>query len=279
MEGDAGGDSARSSISALLGFPMAPSSLPLEQALQQDWVTVPPIGEGGAQPVPAPTGREPLSFSFRTASPLTSISVNPFTAISVHPPTSTSVHLPAQPRRASILGAELPLSISFRQERVQDDAASSETHPPRAPSPLAAMRGGRQRRASLTGAVLSLHSPEKVSSPGTTLPASAALPAQFSIRGELCHAFISYRANTEGPGGNGLAERIAIRIRSLSVGGVPELKIPRTGWGLWPKSAKRPVPFRQQEAKVYLDRDCLLVLPLHQQSLMPRVVNFARDKP
>ena len=36
-------------------------------------------------------------------------------------------------------------------------------------------------------------------------------------RGELMHAFVSYRVGTEGPNGNGLAARIADRIRKLSV--------------------------------------------------------------
>ena len=36
-------------------------------------------------------------------------------------------------------------------------------------------------------------------------------------RGELMHAFVSYRVSSEGPEGNGLAARIAARIRKLSV--------------------------------------------------------------
>eukprot|EP00290_Baffinella_frigidus_P032898 CAMPEP_0180267046 /NCGR_PEP_ID=MMETSP0988-20121125/1330_1 /TAXON_ID=697907 /ORGANISM="non described non described, Strain CCMP2293" /LENGTH=94 /DNA_ID=CAMNT_0022237679 /DNA_START=91 /DNA_END=371 /DNA_ORIENTATION=+ len=39
---------------------------------------------------------------------------------------------------------------------------------------------------------------------------------------------------------------------------VKELNLPEHGWGIFPKSAQRPVPFRQEEAKVYLDKDCLL---------------------
>ena len=36
------------------------------------------------------------------------------------------------------------------------------------------------------------------------------------------------------------------------------LQIPQHGWGIWPHGLKRPVPFRKEEAKVFLDRDNLL---------------------
>ena len=36
-----------------------------------------------------------------------------------------------------------------------------------------------------------------------------------------------------------------------------DLQLPRHGWGIWPKGIKQPVPFRQEEAKVFLDKDCL----------------------
>ncbi|KAJ1473991.1 hypothetical protein T484DRAFT_1912139, partial [Baffinella frigidus] len=51
-----------------------------------------------------------------------------------------------------------------------------------------------------------------------------AMPHPFSLRGELMHAFISYRVATEGPAGNKLSGRLAER----------------------------------EEAKVFLDKDCLL---------------------
>ncbi|KAJ1479745.1 hypothetical protein T484DRAFT_2022949, partial [Baffinella frigidus] len=90
------------------------------------------------------------------------------------------------------------------------------------------------------------------------LPASAVLPrGSFSMRGELMHAFISYRVVTEGPAGNRLAELVAFKIRSLSRE-VKELNLPAHGWGIWPKSAKWPVPFLPEEAKVFLDTECLL---------------------
>ena len=77
---------------------------------------------------------------------------------------------------------------------------------------------------------------------------------KFSLHSELMHVFVSYRVVTEGPGGNGLSGTIAERIRELSL---EELQLPRHGWGLWPKGATQPVPFRPEEAKVFLDRDCL----------------------
>ncbi|KAJ1479290.1 hypothetical protein T484DRAFT_2881444 [Baffinella frigidus] len=82
---------------------------------------------------------------------------------------------------------------------------------------------------------------------------------QFSLRGELIHAFVSYRVSTEGPDGNGLAQIITSKIRTMSTDSKhPHLAIPRHGWGIWPKSAKKPVPFHPEEAKVFLDKECLL---------------------
>eukprot|EP00290_Baffinella_frigidus_P026106 CAMPEP_0180238110 /NCGR_PEP_ID=MMETSP0987-20121128/30738_1 /TAXON_ID=697907 /ORGANISM="non described non described, Strain CCMP2293" /LENGTH=188 /DNA_ID=CAMNT_0022204581 /DNA_START=267 /DNA_END=829 /DNA_ORIENTATION=- len=107
-----------------------------------------------------------------------------------------------------------------------------------------------------------------ISHPGTggpddshLLPESVVLPSMFTLRGELMHAFVSYRRRTEGgategPSGNGLAGMVSAKIRSMSTDS-KELQIPRHGWGIWPKSAKRPVPFRPEEAKVYLGKDCL----------------------
>ena len=86
---------------------------------------------------------------------------------------------------------------------------------------------------------------------------TAGKPGQFSMKGELMHVFVSYRVNTEGPEGSGLAGRIADKIRSLSMDPRLELQIPRQGWGFWPMFAKKPVPFREEEAKCFLDKDCL----------------------
>ena len=93
------------------------------------------------------------------------------------------------------------------------------------------------------------------------------LPDRFSLRGELMHVFVSYRVNTEGGGGNGLSGRISERIRALSMDGMQELQIPRHGRGIWPQGVKKPAPFRPEEAKVFLDKECLevnarLLLPL-----------------
>ena len=93
------------------------------------------------------------------------------------------------------------------------------------------------------------------------LPASAKVSrsARFSLRGELMHAFISYRVETEGDTGrgNGMSGLLAQKVRALSMD-EEGLKIPQYGWGIWPKAARKPVPFRKEEAKVFLDRDCLL---------------------
>ena len=77
---------------------------------------------------------------------------------------------------------------------------------------------------------------------------------KFSLHSELMHVFVCYRVVSEGPTGNGLSGTIAQRIRELSL---EELQLPRHGWGIWPKGATQPVPFRPEEAKVFLDRDCL----------------------
>ena len=90
------------------------------------------------------------------------------------------------------------------------------------------------------------------------LPQSAVLPRGiFSLHGELMHSFISYRVNTEGGAGNGLAGRVAEKIRELSMDTTQQLQIPHQGWGIWPKVVRQPSPFRKEEAKVFLDRDCL----------------------
>ena len=55
------------------------------------------------------------------------------------------------------------------------------------------------------------------------------LRGTFSLRGELMHAFVSYRVATEGPAGNGLSGLLAQKIRVLSMQ-QEGLKIPRHGW-------------------------------------------------
>ena len=71
------------------------------------------------------------------------------------------------------------------------------------------------------------------------------------------HCFVSYRVLTEGEAGNGLSILLAEKIRALSLDSTQELQIPTHGWGIWPAGIKKPVPFRKEEAKVFLDRDCL----------------------
>ena len=89
-------------------------------------------------------------------------------------------------------------------------------------------------------------------STGDTDSISTVLPrGKFHLRGELTHCFVSYRVATEGTAGNGLSGKIAKRIGALSMDdNCKELQIPRHGWGIWPKSARQPVPFKPEEAKV-----------------------------
>ena len=131
---------------------------------------------------------------------------------------------------------------------------------------LGRMRNGNNN-ASMRSAVLGLDSPgntTKVSHPTTgdhsAAQAVAALTGTFGLRGELMHCFISYRVATEGEASeaSNFSGLLAAKIRALSMDTTHELQIPRHGWGIWPKSARKPVPFRKEEAKVFLDRDCLL---------------------
>jgi len=59
------------------------------------------------------------------------------------------------------------------------------------------------------------------------------LRGKFSMRGDLMHAFVSYRVAAEGKGGNGngngLSGLLARKIRSLSMH-EKELQLPRHGW-------------------------------------------------
>ena len=86
----------------------------------------------------------------------------------------------------------------------------------------------------------------------TALPRST-----FSLRGELMHVFVSYRVATEGVVGNGISILLAEKIRELSMDREQELQIPQHGWGIWLQGLKKPVPFMKEEAKVFLDQDCL----------------------
>ncbi|KAJ1483871.1 hypothetical protein T484DRAFT_1798671, partial [Baffinella frigidus] len=144
----------------------------------------------------------------------------------------------------------LPRLVSMRGAVLADNAVSR----PGTDAPCEAasypFRGDAPgfRRASLaasdtfSGAVL-----ENIRIPG--IGGSTLARGTFTLRGELMHAFISYRVATEGPAGNGLSGLITRKIRSLSI--LEEgLRLPRHGWGLWPSSASRPVPFRPEEAKV-----------------------------
>ena len=131
-----------------------------------------------------------------------------------------------------------------------------------APVPLAASNFVSMRGAVLeVGRVPSYRvaHPTNGETGGTLSLTVFPLTGKFSLRNELMHAFISYRVATEGGEGNGLSGKISERIRSLSMDGTQELQIPQHGRGFWPQGVKKPAPFRPEEAKVFLDKDCLEV--------------------
>jgi hypothetical protein len=116
----------------------------------------------------------------------------------------------------------------------------------------------RRRTVSMRGAAMALNTTASPTAGDTHVPHIVRLPrSAFSLRGELMHFFVSYRVQTEGAVGNGMSGLLAEKIRTLSMDRSQELQIPRQGWGIWPKGAKKPVPFRKEQAKVFLDRDCL----------------------
>jgi hypothetical protein len=67
---------------------------------------------------------------------------------------------------------------------------------------------------------------------------------------------ISYHVKSEGESGNNLSFELYEKIRELSLA-EGDLKIPRYAWGTWPRFAKRPATFLPNQAKVYLNRECL----------------------
>jgi len=67
---------------------------------------------------------------------------------------------------------------------------------------------------------------------------------------------MSYNVDTEGEPGNNLSFQLYEKIRELSLADV-QLKIPRYAWGTWPFFAQKPAPFQPNQAKVYLNTECL----------------------
>ena len=88
-----------------------------------------------------------------------------------------------------------------------------------------------------------------------TRPTRVALP-RFTLGSSFLHCMISYRVATEGASGNNLSFELYKKIRELSVE-EDDVKIPQYAWGTWPMFAKKPADFHPQQAKVYLDRECL----------------------
>jgi len=120
----------------------------------------------------------------------------------------------------------------------------------------------RRRTVSMRGAAMALdlhgNTTASPTAGDTRVPHIRMLPrSTFSLRGQLMHVFVSYRVATEGALGNGMSGLLAEKIRTLSMDRSQELQIPRQGWGMWPKGAKKPVRYREEQAKVFLDRDCL----------------------
>ena len=118
------------------------------------------------------------------------------------------------------------------------------------------------RTVSERGAVMALdlhgNSTASPTTGDTRVPHVVRLPrSSFNLRGEMMHVFVSYRVTTEGALGNGMSGLLAEKIRTLSMDRSQEVQIPRQGWGIWPKGAKKPVRFREEQAKVFLDQDCL----------------------
>ncbi|KAJ1495407.1 hypothetical protein T484DRAFT_1762669 [Baffinella frigidus] len=215
------------------------------------------IGEGDAQPVPALFSLLPVS-SIRQETDVDAAAANGTPNLSenirMHPMTVSSSSLP-----------EVPLAAGADRDRVntfnvnpseipdRNGEGDSQPAPPLATSPPGshAVRSGWSADISMRGAVLAPGShpggPEDIG-----VIVRWVLPrGTFTMRGELMHAFVSYRVETEGSSGNRLAEALAAKIRSLSVEN-KDCKIPRHGWGSWPKSAKQPLPFRPDEAKSWL---------------------------
>ena len=155
--------------------------------------------------------------------------------------------------------ALLQLQQSARLELISPPPETARLH--NAAAARTALRGGHNNFVSMRGAVLALDPPvnrTSVSHPSTdsgALSAVTALPrmqrSTFTLRDELMHVFLSYRVCTEGGEGNGLAGKIAEKVRSLSTDNRQELQLPQHGRGLWPKGIKQPVPFRLEEAKVH----------------------------
>ena len=79
---------------------------------------------------------------------------------------------------------------------------------------------------------------------------------RFSLGSSFFHSIVCYHAKTEGDYANNLSFELSNKIRQLSLADV-NFKIPRYAWGTWPFFAKKPASFVPNEAKVYLNRECL----------------------
>ena len=79
---------------------------------------------------------------------------------------------------------------------------------------------------------------------------------RFTLGGSFFHAMISHDVENESESGNNLSFKLYEKIRELSLAD-DDLQIPRYAWGKWPLFAKKPAVFLPNQAKVYLNRECL----------------------
>jgi len=176
------------------------------------------------------------------------------------PPAIRVIPCPSPPPRSQLATLTAPALLATHRPQPSPFAARDSP-----PSPLAAsprdLRADTSIHAPATAAMrrrgrVSLHadlehashasspgsesvrrSPSPLRSHPTTGGTGGAhllpLRGNFSLRGELMHAFVSYRVATEGKGrngnGNGLSGLLAQKIRSLSMH-EKGLQLPRHGW-------------------------------------------------
>jgi hypothetical protein len=80
-----------------------------------------------------------------------------------------------------------------------------------------------------------------------------ALMDSFALNGELFHVYLCYRDDVEStPGGSQLSKEFSASIRSTSEQKESDVMIPDFGWGAWPRFARKPIPFRRDQAGTYL---------------------------
>jgi hypothetical protein len=88
-----------------------------------------------------------------------------------------------------------------------------------------------------------------------------ALMDRFALNGELFHVYLCYRDDVEStPGGSHLGKEFSASIRSTSEEKENDVMIPDFGWGAWPRFARKPIPFRRDQAGAYLCHSIFLLI-------------------